>query len=483
MVRAKQGRTEDAVIAFRRAVELRRDWVEAHANLAAALKEQGDVDGLAAALWQSAALRPDDPATSCNLGLALLGQHKLDEAVAALSRAVALKPDFAEGYLNLGVAYDRQGNFEAATGALRRSISLRSDLPEAHVNLGNFLHQQGNLDGSIAAYRQAVALRPDYAMAHFGLSLALLAKGEYQEGWREYEWRGKEGAEAATLPEFPQPLWEGQDVFGKTVLVYAEQGFGDTLQFVRYVPLVAQRGARVILAAPPSLLSLFGRLAGAAVVCGPGALPAFDYHCRVMSLPLRFDTRVDSIPAAIPYLSADRGKAAAWRRRLAALPGVPGPLRVGLVWAGNPRADDPGANAIDRRRSMTLGHLAALADVPGVGFVSLQKGEPAAQTRSPPPGLVVHDWTAELADFDDTAALIEALDLVISVDTAVVHLAGALGKPVWLLDRFDSCWRWLRDREDSPWYPTLRLFRQRQPGDWEGVVDRVAAALKQLACS
>ncbi len=212
------------------------------------------------------------------------------------------------------------------------------------------------------------------------------------------------------------------------------------------------------------------------VACGD-SLPPFDLHCPLMSLPRAFGTTLDSIPAATPYLAADRARAAAWRPRLAGLDG----LRVGLVWAGGQRLDSPELAATDRRRSVALGTLAPLGEVSGVSFVSLQKDGPAAQAAHPPPGMVLHDFTADLHDFADTAPLVDGLDLVISVDTAVAHLAGALGKPVWLLNRFDTDWRWLRDREDSPWYPTLRQFRQPNPGDWTSVVGRLRDALQRLA--
>ena len=278
--------------------------------------------------------------------------------------------------------------------------------------------------------------------------------------------------------KFACPQWRGEDLADKTIFLHSEQGYGDTIQFLRYVPLLASRGGRVILEVPPSLGRLAEQLQGAAQVFASGAVtPAADFFCPLLSLPRAFGTTVATIPGEVPYLAADRAAVAAWRRRLADLEG----LRVGLVWAGNPRPNQPGANRIDRRRSVTLGHFANLAEVPGVSFVSLQKGQAASQTRSPPPGLLVHDWTDELTDFADTAALIEALDLVISVDTSVVHLAGALGKPTWLLNRFDTCWRWLLNRDDSPWYPTLRQFRQPSPGDWNSVICGVRDALQRLA--
>ncbi len=259
----------------------------------------------------------------------------------------------------------------------------------------------------------------------------------------------------------------------RTILLHAEQGYGDTLQFCRYVPLVAQR-ARVVLGVPTALRRLMASLPGdKLIVTEDDALPPFDLHCPLLSLPLAFGTTLATIPATIPYLRADRLLTARWRKRLTALPG----LKVGLVWAGESSQAMADAQARDRRRSIPLARLARLGDVPRVSLVSLQKGAAATQAREPPAGLTIHDWTDELTDFADTAALVAGLDLVISVDTAVAHLAGALGKPVWVLNRADACWRWLRDRSDSPWYPTVRLFRQPTHGDWDPVITEVAAAL------
>jgi hypothetical protein len=274
---------------------------------------------------------------------------------------------------------------------------------------------------------------------------------------------------------FARPPWLGaEELTGKTVLLHAEQGFGDTLQFCRYAALVAARGARVVLRVTRPLAGLLATLDGGTEVISDGdSVPAFDLHCPLMSLPLAFGTTLETIPPPARLLPpADH--VAEWRRRLAALAGP----RVGLCWAGDPRRNDPTARATDRRRSITLAHYGPLGGIAGPSFVSLQKGEAAAQTAAPPGGLLVHDWTDELDDFADTAALIEALDLVITVDTAVAHLAGTLGKPVWILSRCDGCWRWLTDRDDSPWYPSARLFRQPAPGDWDAVISRVVAALR-----
>jgi hypothetical protein len=296
------------------------------------------------------------------------------------------------------------------------------------------------------------------------------------EAWPLYEarWRVAPLRDQAQLPAETR-MTGHEAIEGKTVLLLAEQGFGDTLQFCRYAPMLARRGAQVILAVPDPLSRLMGSLRDVhQVVSQDEIVPAFDLHCPLMSLPLAFGTTEETIPWRVPYLEADAEATERWRTIIPTT-GNAGGLRVGLVWAGARRAGQPYAAAIDRRRSMTIADFAPLAAVPDCVFVSLQLGPPARQAATAPFPLV--DVTDRLTDFADTAALIEVLDLVITVDTAVAHLAGALGKPVWLLNRFDACWRWPRDRDDSEWYPTMRIFRQTAPGDWAGVIRRVAAAL------
>ena len=283
------------------------------------------------------------------------------------------------------------------------------------------------------------------------------------------------GEAARYLPRVAAPDWEGEPLAGRSILVFSEQGFGDGLQFVRYVPQLAAMAGRVTLLTERPLEPLFAAsLPGAQVAVRLPEGAAFDCKVAMMCLPRLFGTTLASVPADAPYLAVDADAAARWATRLAALP--PG-LRVGLVWAGASRRHNPGASAIDARRSVSLAQFAPLAAASGAQFVSLQVGEPSAEAAEPPPGMVLTDWTDELRDFADTAALIAGLDLVITVDTAVAHLAGALGKPVWILSRYDGCWRWLKDREDSPWYPTARLFHQDSPGDWDNVIGRVAVAL------
>jgi hypothetical protein len=340
--------------------------------------------------------------------------------------------------------------------------------------LGAALHDIRRTGEAEASYREALRLKQDFADAHVNLGYALLLAGRYEEGWREHEWRWRGRHLRAGARGFTAPLWCGDPIGTRTLLLHSEQGLGDTLQFCRYAALI-EPGARVVLEVPPPLTRLMASLPGDALIVAHGEpLPAFDLHCPLLSLPLAFGTTLEKIPAGVPYLAADLGAAAEWRRWLAALPG----LRVGLVWAGGARRESPDLAAVDARRSMSLATMAPLGEIDGVSFVSLQKGPPALQATSPPTGLSLVDPTSHLEDFADTAALVDGLDLVISVDTSVAHLAGAMGKPVWLLNRFDTCWRWLQDRDDSPWYPTLRQFRQREPGDWKAVMLAVRAALE-----
>jgi hypothetical protein len=300
--------------------------------------------------------------------------------------------------------------------------------------------------------------------------------GDFVRGWRRFEWRWETADLSPTKRHFVQTQWLGaKDIAGKTILLHAEQGFGDTLQFCRCVPLVAELGARVILEVPKPLRTLMGTLpCMVQIVSQGGPLPEFDLHCPLLSLPLAFETRIETIPAQIPYLTVPDDKRSAWRDRL----GRHERLRVGLVWSGDPRKHQSNANRGDRRRSIRFDQLAPVLDVAGCEFYSLQKGEDAvAQLRESALRDRVIDWTDDFHDFADTAALVGNLDLVITIDTSVAHLAGALGKPFWLLNRYDTCWRWLLDRDDSPWYAAARLFRQDETRVWDSTIARVRAAL------
>jgi tetratricopeptide (TPR) repeat protein len=417
---------------------------------------------------------PCQPAILHNLGVIARQTENPAAAAALFRRALSLRPDYPEALGNLGIAWRDQGDHRQAAATLERAVCLQPDVAELHNNLGGVHKEQGRIDGAIREFRRALSIQPDQPEIRCNLAAALLQRGDYGEGWREHEWRLHRDVSWAKPRLFGQPRWTGEDLTGRTILLHAEQGLGDGLQFARYATPIAARGARVILEVAPSLTALLATVPGVAQVVAAGAaLPAFDCHLPLMSAPALLGTTVATIPAEIPYITAHAAMVAAWGRRLAHLPGP----KVGLAWAGDPRPHDWRAHAVDRQRSMALTRLTPLLDLPGISVVSLQKGVAAAQIGDIAPERRPFDPMDAVVDFADTAALVANLDLVIAVDTAVVHLAGAIGKPAWILSRFDGCWRWLLDREDSPWYPTARLFRQTTPGDWDAVVARLVEAL------
>jgi len=469
------GRNDVAVDLIRQAIALAPGLPETHSNLGEAYRVLGQLKEAIAAFRQAIKLKPNYPEAHSNLGNALRENGHLDEAVAACRQAVALQPDYPEAHSNLGAALYGKGHLDEAVAACRQAVALQPDYPEAYSNLGAALYGKGHLDAAIAAYRQAIALKPDYPEAHHHLALTLLLQGDFPGGWQEYEWRWKWKGFPSAQRSFGQSVWAGGPLEGRTLLLHAEQGFGDAIQFIRYLPLVAARGGKIILECQVELQRLFQTMAPDLPVLAEGQpLPDFDVHCPLVSLPRVFSTDLGSIPQTVPYLHADAAEVAIWRERLA---GTSPSLKVGLVWAGRP------SHRNDRYRSLQLANLASLAEVPGVRFISLQKDAAAAEARTPPAGMELIDVAEELKDFADTAALLANLDLIIAVDTAVVHLAGAMGRPVWTLLPFAPDWRWLLERSDSPWYPTLRLFRQPAPGDWNSVIRQLQSQLQLLVGS
>ena len=430
------------------------------------------------------ALREDPTASRAwhGLGNLWLGRGRPEDAAEAFRRALNQRPDHALLLSNLALALHRSGRSDEAEAILRALIAREPDSYEATINLGVVLRDVVRWPEARELFERALVWRPGEAKLRFDLSLLELALGDFAAGWDGYEQRWE--ANGTPRPGSADvPIWQGEPLAGKHLLLFTEQGFGDTLQFIRYVPLLARQGAKVTLGCPPALSRLMRRIEGiAAVIDDPADEPPADFQLSLMSLPHRLGTRLDTIPAELPYLRADPEAVAAWSRRLAASEtDRPKCTRIGLVWAGAPRPDMPMAHEIDKRRSLPLAALAPLGAVPGVRFISLQKGPGAAQLAAPPPALLIEDPMAEVADFADTAAIVANLDLVIAADTAVAHLAGGLGVPVWVMSRFDGCWRWLTDRDDSPWYPGLRLFRQPRAGDWQSVVAEVATTLRALS--
>lgn len=457
------GRLREAELRYREACYLKPDYPEVFNNLGNLLQAAGRFSEAEAHFRQALSLKSDFPEAYSNLGNLLLACRRADEAESHCREALRLRPEYASAHCNLANVLIERDEHKTAEFHYREAIRLKPDYPEAHNNLGSLFGRQCQLDEAISFYRRAIELRPDYHDAHTNLGMTLLGAGEFKEGWRAYDAHRK----IEERKDLIGPCWGGEDLGGGVLLLYAEQGYGDVIQFCRFLPLVASR-ARVVFQVPRELVALLENLPGIDQIVARGdPLPPYDAHCALMSLPRWLGITLERVLGDTPYLSADPQKKKKWRDRVKPLPG----LRVGLAWAGNPALLD------DRRRSISLDKFRCLAEVSGVSFVSLQKRKAAEQTLSPFPGILVHDWTAELHDFADTAALVSELDLVISVDTSVVHLTGALGRPVWLLNRFNSCWRWLLDNERSPWYGTLRQFKQLMPGDWDGVFAQVKAAL------
>jgi tetratricopeptide (TPR) repeat protein len=466
-----RGRIDEAIACFQQAIALNPRYADAYNNLGRLLVERGRLEESMAHFRQTIALAPGFAHGHNNLGTALHSLGRLEEAIRCYRRAIELKPDYAEAYSNLGSAHLRLDQLDAAIENCRKAANISPAFPDVHYNLANACRSALLMAEAIEHYERAISLRPDYGGYHWNYSMAMLLNGDYAKGWREYEWRWQGCLELKSgKPAFSRPEWKGEDLSGQTVLLYREQGLGDVIQFIRYAPMVAGRGARVVVACQPELIRLLGAVDGVfGVVSIEQPLPPFDMHCPLLSLPLIFNTTLATIPSGVPYMSADGALTEAWRKRI----GPDAAFKVGLIWGGW------AGNQIDARRSIPLADFAPLARLPGVTFYSLQKGQHAAQ--SPPAGMSLIDWSGELTDFADTAALVDNLDLVISVDTAGAHLAGAMGKQVWLLNRFESEWRWLLEREDSPWYPSMRIFRQPRPGDWRTVMAKVREALERRA--
>jgi len=439
------------------------------------LKEMGLLTEAAACYKLALALAPGNPMVINNLGVIRFMENDLDGAEAFYREALAIQPAYPEALNNLSVIRRFKDDLAGAVGHCRKALALRPSYPSALNNLGNTLKDSRLLEEAVEAYREALRLDPGNADIHKNLAMALLALGHFDEGWREYKWRWQSKQFSHISRSFNRPEWRGEAGGGRTILIHAEQGYGDTLQFCRYVPRVREMGFNVLMLVPPQLQRIIRTLNGAAdCFTHTDDVPGFDFHCPMMHLPIVFKTEVETIPAAVPYLRPDADDEARWRDRISALGSED--LKVGLVWAGSSRLQSPDLIITDRKRSILPECLAPLLEVANVQFFSLQKGGPKAPADF---GLI--DWMADCRDFADTAALIANLDLVISVDTAVVHLAGALGKPVWLLNRFNSCWRWFVNRNDSPWYPgTLRIFNQSEPGVWDDAVLRVQEALMEL---
>jgi len=464
-------RDAEAVASYDRTIALIPDVPEAYSNRGNALLKLKRLDEAVASYDRALQLLPDFPDALSNRGGALHELARYDEALASYERAIATRPDFAAAHYNRGTTYIELDRFEEAVASFDRAIAALPGFAKAHLNRGNALQALGRHDEASASFTNAIREQPDFDEAHYNQALCRLLLGDFDRGWKEFEWRWRIDQLQSSKLNLAQELWLGQrDIAGKTIFLYCEQGFGDTIQFGRYAPLVAARGARVILQVQNPLVKLMSGLAGTAeVVARSAPLPEFDLQCPLLSLPLAFGTRLESIPPLVPGLNVPAASVAAWDERL----GPKNRPRIGLVWSGR------SAHVNDRNRSIKLAAMLLLLDF-DASFISLQKEVRSADLPLLKERSDLLDLGGELNDFSDTAALMSNLDLVISADTSVVHLAGALQKPVWVLLPFLPDWRWLLNRSDSPWYPSARLFRQEGTKTWDGAIARVRAALDDL---
>ncbi|HHP7244822.1 MAG TPA: tetratricopeptide repeat protein, partial [Elainellaceae cyanobacterium] len=461
------GRFEDAIACYQHLLQTDPQNADAFNNLGNAFQGLGQYEEAISAYQAALQIDGSNPSTYNNLGAALDELNRLDESITAYQNALSLRPDYADAYYNLGNVWREHDQLDTSVVCYQKAIALKPTQPLAYNNVGLALHDLGQLSDAIAAYQRAIAQAPIYADAHLNLGLSLLTAGDLKAGFAEYEWRWQvKGPNFKPPRMFAQPVWDGSDLNGQTILLHAEQGFGDTLQFIRYAPLVAQRGGRVIVECQESLIRLLKTCPGIHRLIPSGAtLPNFQVHAPLMSLPYLIDTTIATVPDTSPYLDPPRS-------RIQLNPSPNALLTVGVAWSGSP------THRNDRHRSCPFDIFQSLFDVSGVQFYSLQKGDRTVDLLSSDArSHQVIDLSPQLGDFADTAAAIAHLDLVITVDTSVAHLAGALGCPVWIVLSHAPDWRWMLNRDDSPWYPTARLFRQSSANDWNRVLDHVKAAL------
>ncbi|HJO74212.1 MAG TPA: tetratricopeptide repeat protein [Rhodospirillales bacterium] len=431
---------------------------------------RGETEDTARIYSQALILNPNFPDIYNNLGVALRTLGKLEASAACYQRSLALNPNNGGSYTNLGNVLRALGRLDVAAASHRRAVELTPESADSHYNLGLALRDLGDTDEALQCFAKTLELTPDHPGSHWDRSLALLQKGDLKGGFEEYEWRWKQ---TSNPPRgFQQPEWDGAELKGKTILLHQEQGFGDMIQFARYIPMVKERGGTIIVEAQPQLSRLFSTIDGVGQVVNRGSdLPKFDVYAPMMSLARIFGTTLDTVPAAVPYLKPPDQHA----QQLPAT--MSKKLKVGIAWAGRPTHKN------DANRSCSFSHFTELMGLADITFYSLQIGPSVGDIAAQGCEAFVTELGSKMNDFADTAAVVQQLDLVITVDTAVAHLAGALGKPVWVAAPYPGDWRWMLEREDSPWYPTLRLFRQPAPGDWKTVFENLRRSLTELAAT
>ena len=465
-------RLAEAVASYDKALATKPDHAEALSNRGNALNEMQRYEESLKSCGQALAIKPDYPEALINQGNALQRLHRHAEALASFDKALAIRPDDAEALYNRGNCLQGLDRHEEALVSYERALAVRPDYAEAFCNRGNSLQFLRRHEEALACYERAQALKPDYVEAHLNEGLCRLLMGDYPRGLEQYEWRLKQEAFVKGQRRFDRPLWLGKEpLAGRKILIHVEQGLGDTIQLCRYAKVLSDLGAIVLLEVPSSLKSLFAGLDGVDLLLTQGEpLPEFDYHCPIMSLPLALGTRVETIPGKVPYLAAPEQSLRHWEGKL----GRSVKPRIGLAWSGN------SAHINDLNRSIPLQRLLPLL-TNDFEFVSLQRDVRAADQKILDEGAGIVHFGNSLTDFSDTAALVQSMDIVISVDTSIAHLAGAMGKSVWILLPFAPDWRWLLDRDDSPWYPSAKLLRQARPGDWGNVITAVRAQLDRIS--
>jgi tetratricopeptide (TPR) repeat protein len=466
------GKTIDAQKAYEEAVRLDPNYWNAALNLANLLLATGQRDEAVPWLRRVVEVRQDHIQALTQLGNLLRATGESEEACTIYRRLVDLQPDDVNVHVNLGTLYHDLSKWDDALAQYDKALSLQADYTDALVSRAGLLMELNRPNEAKAAYAQIIKAEPARRDALFGQSMALLTLGEYKEGWPLYESRYQH---APHLLAYSKDRWDGSPLDGKRLLIWGEQGLGDVLQFVRYAALCKEKGGHIIVQCKQPLVRLLQNCSYIDEVVTQISEKDFDYQISMMSLPAIFATTLDTIPKTIPYLFVSEEARAKWAPCFANIDGY----KIGLVWAGNPRKNRIDAHITDRQRSLKLAMLKPLLESEGVRFYSLQKGDAANEIKSGGLSEALIDYTDDIQDFMDTAALIENLDLVISVDTSVVHLAGGLGKPVWVLSRFGGCWRWLGNQSDSPWYPTARVFAPPAPADWQPCIQDVCVALKE----
>jgi len=461
-------RFDEALSCFQQAIDLRPDYAQAFFNRALVLQATGRLDAALADFEKAIEIQPDYAQAWNNRGVVLQEQLRWEDAASSYVQATAAQPDLGQAHYNLGNALRALGRFEEAITSYDAAIALEADTAHAFNNRGLALQELQRSAQAIASYDAAIAIQANYADAYWNKAIELLLCGDFAQGWKLYEWRWQRDAFTSRKRDFAQPLWLGDaPLVDKTVLLHAEQGLGDSIQFCRYARDVQALGAHVLLEVPRPLMSLFASLEGVSQIIEKGApLPQFDYHCPLLSLPLAFQTRLEQLPGHTPYLASTAPQRDRWQRRL----GPRTKPRVGLVWSGN------ALDKNDLQRSMRLQDLLPYLSS-DFEFICLQK-----EMRPADQHLIqtsqIRFFGAQIEDFSDTAALCDLVDLVISVDTSVAHLAGALGKPTWILLPYSPDWRWMLHRDDSPWYPSVRLYRQTQERAWPSVLERMRSDLR-----